>query len=65
MNFLMGMWREGFGDQEVFPEEGFKDRQGLDRWRELQQHRQRVGMSNVGVIGTKSNMMYLEHSIGK
>lgn len=28
-------------------------------------HIGRVGMSNVGVIGTKSNMMYLEHSIGK
>lgn len=41
---------ERLGDQEVFPTEGFKAGQGFDRWRELQPHRQRDGVDNVGVI---------------
>lgn len=35
MHFLVVMWGERLGDQEVFPKEGFKDGQGFDRWREL------------------------------
>lgn len=50
MHFLVVMWGEGIGDQEVFPEESFTDGQGFDRWRELQLHRQRDGMDNVGII---------------
>lgn len=50
MHFLVVMWGERLGDQEVFPKEGFKDGQGFDRWRELQPYRQRDGMDNVGVI---------------
>lgn len=42
-------WGKGRGDQEVFPEEVFKDGQGFDRWRELQPHKQRDGMDNRGV----------------
>lgn len=34
---------EGVRDQEVFPEEGFKDGQRFDRWGELYPHRQRKG----------------------
>lgn len=49
-HLLVGMCGEEFGDQEVFPMEGFKDGQDFDRWRELQAHGQRDGMDNVAVI---------------
>lgn len=41
--FLWVCEGEGVRDQEVFPEEGFKDGQRFDRWGELYPHRQRKG----------------------